>query len=141
MLDQISRFSDGDYEQSLMVQLFFNCIDRAATPSTAFVWFRGQPMHVNDDQTLSLRVVDPFVDEGVWAIIDDGCYSCCHGEVWRQNAEAKMKVLRLRNIWVHRKSNYCQWCRNEHDKRKAEISHCHTTARIRHGDTRLRAFT
>ena len=35
-------------------------------------------------------VVDPIADDGVWAIIDDGCNSCCHGEVWRQNAEAKM---------------------------------------------------
>ena len=52
-------------------------------------------MDFNDYQTRSLRVVDPIADEGVWAIIDDGCNSCCHGEVWRQNAEAKVKVLRL----------------------------------------------
>ena len=37
-------------------------------------------------------------------MIDDGCNSCCHGGVWRQNAEAKMKVLRLQPIWVHRKA-------------------------------------
>ena len=30
-------------------------------------------MHFKDNQTLSLRVVDPIADEGVWAIIDDGC--------------------------------------------------------------------
>ena len=30
-------------------------------------------MHCNDNQTLSLRVVDPIADDGVWAIIDDGC--------------------------------------------------------------------
>ena len=28
----------------------------------------------------------------IWQIIDDGCNSFCHGEVWRQNAEMKMKV-------------------------------------------------
>ena len=61
-------------------------------------------MDFNDYQTRSLQVVDPIADEGVWAIIDDGCNSCCHGEVWRQNAEAKMKVLRLNPIWVHRKA-------------------------------------
>ena len=49
-------------------------------------------MHFKDNQTLNLRVVDPIADESVWVIIDDGCNSCCHGEVWRQNAEAKMKV-------------------------------------------------
>ena len=104
MLDQISRLPDGDYEQSMAIQLFLDCIDRATTPSTAFVSFREQPMHFNDTQTLKLRVGDPIADEGVWAIIVDGCNSCCHGEVWRQNAEAKMKVLRFQPIWVHRKA-------------------------------------
>ena len=85
LLDQISRLSDGDHEQLMMVELFLDC------------------MHFDDNQTLNLRAVDPIADEGVWAIIDDGCNSCCHGEVWRQNAEPKMKVLRLQPIWVHRK--------------------------------------
>ena len=49
-------------------------------------------MHFNDNQTLSLRVVDPIAAEGVWATVDDGCNSGCHGEVWRQNVEAKIKV-------------------------------------------------
>ena len=47
-------------------------------------------------------MVDRIADEGVWAIMDDGCNSGCHGEVWRQNAEAKMNVLRLQPIWIHR---------------------------------------
>ena len=33
-----------------------------------------------------------------------GVTCCCHGEVWRQNAEAKMKVLRFRIVWLHRKA-------------------------------------
>ena len=103
MLDQVSRLSDGDYEQSMAIQLVLDCVDRASSPSTAFVSFWEQPMHFNDNQTLSLRVVDPIADEGVSAIADDGCNSCCHGEVWRQNDEAKMKFLRLQPIWVHRK--------------------------------------
>ena len=69
----------GINEQSAMVQLFLDCVDRATEPSTAFVSFREQPMHFNDNQTLSLRLVDPIADDGVWAIIDDGCNSCCHG--------------------------------------------------------------
>ena len=36
--------------------------------------------------------------------VDDGCNSCFHGEVWRQNAEAKMQVLGLHPIWMHRKA-------------------------------------
>ena len=76
-----------------MVQLFSDCVDRATEPSTALVSFREQSMNFNDNQTLSLRLVDSIADDGVWAIIDDGCNSCCCCEVWRQNAEAKMKVL------------------------------------------------
>ena len=104
MLEQVSRWSDGDYEQSAMVQLFLDCVDRATESSTAFVSFRERPMRFDDSQTLSLRVVDPIPDDGVWAIIDDGCNSCCHGEVWRQNAEAQMNVLGLHPIWLHRKA-------------------------------------
>ena len=49
-------------------------------------------------------MVDPVADEDVWATIDDGCNSCCHGEVWRQNAETEMKVLGLHPIWMLRKA-------------------------------------
>ena len=118
MLEHVSRLSDGEYEQSMTVQLFLDCVDRATAPSTAFVSFREQPMHFNDNQTLSLQVVDPIADEGVWAIIDDGCNSCCHGEVWRQNAEAKMKVFGPSSHLAAQKGNYFQRCWNEHDKWK-----------------------
>ena len=91
MLERVSRLSGGDCGQSAMFQLFLDCVDRAIVSSTAFLSFRRQPMKFDDNRTLSLRVVDPIADEGVWAVIDDGCNSCCHGEVWRQNAEAKMK--------------------------------------------------
>ena len=40
VLEQISRLSDGDYEQSMMVQLFLDCIDRTNASTTAFVSFR-----------------------------------------------------------------------------------------------------
>ena len=86
-----------------MVHFVLDCVDRATASSTAFVSFREQPMHSKDNQTLNLRVVDPIADEGVWAMRDDGCNSCCHGQVWRQNAEAKKRVLRLQTVWVHRK--------------------------------------
>ena len=102
MLEQVSRVSDGDYEQSMRVQLFLDCVDRATASSTACVSFGEQPMQIKDNQTLNLRVVDPIVHEGVWSIIDDGCNSCCHGEVWRQNAETKMKALGFHPFWLHR---------------------------------------
>ena len=103
-MEQVSRLSDKDYKQMMMiVQLSLDCIHRANASSTAFVSLREQPMHFHDNQTLNLRVIDPIAD-GVWAIIDDGCNSCCHGEVWRQNAGTKMKVLGLRPISLHRKA-------------------------------------
>ena len=49
----------------MMVQLFLDCVDRATASSTAFASFREQPMHLKDNQTLNLRVVDPIADEGV----------------------------------------------------------------------------
>ena len=55
MQDKISRLPDGDYEQSLTVQLFLDCVDRATASSTAIVSFREQPMHVKDNQTLNLK--------------------------------------------------------------------------------------
>ena len=88
----------------MAIQLFLDCIDRATVPSTAFVSFREQPMHLNDNETLSLRVVDPIADESVWSIIDDESNSCCHGGFWRQNAESKMNMFCLRPICLHRKA-------------------------------------
>ena len=130
MLEQISRLSDGDYVQSMVIPLFLVSVDRATASSTASVSFQEQPMHFKDDQTLNLRVVDRIGDEGVSAIIVDGCNSCCHGESWLHNAAAKMKVLRLQPIWIHRRATIFLWRRNEHDKWKAENSHGHTTARV-----------
>ena len=37
-------------------------------------------------------------------MIDDGCNSGCHGDVWRQKCQSNKKVLRLQPIWVHRKA-------------------------------------
>ena len=55
MLEQVSRLSDGGYEQSMMVQLFLDCVDRATASSTAFVSFQSAaPMHFKDNQTLNL---------------------------------------------------------------------------------------
>ena len=87
-----------------MLQLHHDCVDRAAESTTAFVSIRERPMHSEDNQTLGLRAVDLIADDVVWANIDRGCNSCCHGEVWRQNAEVKMKVVGLRPIFLHRKA-------------------------------------
>ena len=43
----------------------------------------------HDIQNMTMRVDDPYADEGVWAIIDDGCNSCCFSKKWHQNAVKK----------------------------------------------------
>ena len=116
MLGQVSRLSDGDYEQSMMVQLFLDCVDRTTASSTAFVSFREQPMHFNDDnQKLNLREVDPTADEGVRAIIDDVCNSCCtvkFGDKMLKQSERFGPSSHL----AAQKGNYFQQCWDEHDK-------------------------
>ena len=49
-------------------------------------------MH-QDKCSTSLRVVDPYTDPDVWAIVDDGCNSCTHSDAWRINAEEKWEKL------------------------------------------------
>ena len=63
---------------------------------------RKRSTHFEDNQTLSLRDVDPAAYEGVSAIIDDGCSGCSRSEAWRQCAGAKVKVLGLHPISLHR---------------------------------------
>ena len=91
MLEQASRSFNGNYEQSTILQLSWDCIYRAVEPITEFVSVRERSKHSEDNQTLILRDVDPAAYDGVWAIIHDGCNS--HNRAWRQNAVAKMKVL------------------------------------------------
>ena len=59
MLEQASFSSNGDYEQSTLLQLSLDCIDRAIEPITEFVSVRERSMHV--DYTTAY--------EGVWSTI------------------------------------------------------------------------
>ena len=59
-----------------------DCIDRAVESVTEFVSAHERFMHSEDNETLILRDVDITAYDGVWAIIDDGCNSCSHSEVW-----------------------------------------------------------
>ena len=58
---------------------------------------RSQP---STSETQRHRVVDPLRDEGVWAILDDACNSCCHGSAWRKNAEVKWKAKGFKCILI-----------------------------------------
>ena len=43
--------------------------------------------------------------EGIWATLDTGCNSTCHGKVWRQNAEKKLAALNMRMHKISDKSH------------------------------------
>lgn len=46
-------------------------------------WVAGTPSAAGG----GIPVANVFTDEGIWAILDSGCNTTCHGEVWAQNAE------------------------------------------------------
>ena len=48
-----------------------------------------------------LRRVDIYQDKGVWATLDEGCNSNCHGRAWARNAEDKFELMGLFPEWVH----------------------------------------
>ncbi len=37
--------------------------------------------------------VDIYQDKGVWATLDEGCNSNCHGRAWARNAEDKFELM------------------------------------------------
>ena len=55
---------------------------------------QGLPFHVpirlGDDH--ELEVVDVFGDSRVFAVLDEGCSRTCHGRIWREGTEAKLKA-------------------------------------------------
>ena len=53
-------------------------------------------------QASQLRVVDPYEDPHIWAVVDDGCNSSCHTKLWRKNADMKLAKL---NFQCHLESS------------------------------------
>ena len=80
--------------------MWLDCLDRAqqaattSQPTAMMAWNTWNTWNawnawseMPETQNTKLRVVDPLEDEGIDAIIDDACNSCCHGELWRENAD------------------------------------------------------
>ena len=95
-----TRFSD---KNDVLEQASFPSNRRLRT-ITELVSIRVRFIHSKDDQTLSLRYVDPIAYDGAWSIIDERCNCCSHNSAWRQSTEAKMKVLGLHPILLHKKA-------------------------------------
>ena len=72
-MEQVTRSEDGDHEHLTAVSSFLDCLDRATAQNNAYVPCRERLMH-NDQETQSLRVVDPINDDGVFgqsSILDE----------------------------------------------------------------------
>eukprot|EP00434_Breviolum_minutum_P004941 symbB.v1.2.004358.t1/scaffold240.1/size264318/14 len=54
-------------------------------------WEPENPMPIHGCP--DLRVVDILNDDGVWAILDEGCNMTCHSKSWRMNAQQKLQNL------------------------------------------------
>ena len=114
MLIEAQQLDGGDYTLLSIGNMFIDCADRvladrkppapsapaasaAPTVPAAMTFSRERNALVatlhKDRSTTSLRVVDPYADPHVWAIVDDGCNSCTHSDAWRINAEEKWKKL------------------------------------------------
>ena len=73
-----------------------DCVDgfsERASTALVSVCYQGkeddQPMMPVRDLEGDLRVVDLLEDEGIWAVLDEGCNTTCHSKAWRLNAEEK----------------------------------------------------
>ena len=42
------------------------------------------------------RTVNPYEDEGVWVLLDDGCNTPCHSKRWAENARMKLVKKKMK---------------------------------------------
>lgn len=45
-------------------------------------------------------MVGVFADKDIWAVLDSGCNTACHGEVWARNAQTNLADLGFDLPWV-----------------------------------------
>ena len=84
----------GDISTSEMVSLLHDCVQEASDNELIAFMAPTPAPSISADTALSrLRSIDIFKDDGVWATLDEGCNSCCHGKAWALNAEDKYEKL------------------------------------------------
>ena len=105
---------EGDYKVLDIGNMFLDCIDRvqqdisstAQGSRTAMVAARERwalPALHQDKCNMTLRVVDPLEDEGIWAVIDEGCNSNTHSEIWRKNLQMKCEKMGFQPVQINAK--------------------------------------
>ena len=101
MIADAKRLPNGTFTTISVGNMFLDCLDRSQIDPeghpTAMMYTkatRDVPKALAPDvQTTRLRVVDPYRDPHIWAIVDDACNSCAHGEFWMKDAIEKWKKL------------------------------------------------
>ena len=64
---------------------------------------KQMPIHgVNHE----LREIDILTDDGIWAILDEGCNTTCHSHEWRINAEKKLLQKGFTMEYCHSEKSY-----------------------------------
>jgi len=86
------------HEQALREEVLYRQHEQAPVPNKA----GEKVVLMKDKQATQLRVVDPYEDPHIWAVVDDGCNSSCHTKLWRKNADMKLAKL---NFQCHLESS------------------------------------
>ena len=92
MLENVRNLDDGSFNVREIMNMFLDCVDASKSQTLiAFVQTRvdnedseseeeNSRLLVSEDcQNAELEVVGPLENQHIWATIDEGCNSCCHG--------------------------------------------------------------
>eukprot|EP00959_Pyramimonas_sp_CCMP1952_P378828 7935602-Pyramimonas_sp.AAC.1 len=76
----------GDTSTGELISLLRDCVAEVADHSLVGCMFPAQNAATEVSALSSVRAVDCFKGDGVWAALDEGCNSCCHGKARALNA-------------------------------------------------------
>jgi len=88
MITECEQLEPGDYKMLDIATMFVDCGDRAIAASDVHMnagkrtamMFSKEKSTMPERGTTKLRVVDPYEDEGIWAIVDEGANSNTHSD-------------------------------------------------------------
>ena len=98
--DESDDSSDGYYPRGIVID------DPEELDSCAFSL-------TPDSGPADLPWVNIFEDEDVWAVLDEGCNSTCHGTRWAEDAEKKFNKKGWKCPWVHHRGKEYSGVGNE----------------------------
>ena len=91
--------------QQLSIMLLDACDSVRHFEHAAFMAYHPvdlSPSTEPDSPGQDLPIVDVMDHPGIWAALDEGCNSSCHGSMWADNASRKLEKLGFSPTWIHR---------------------------------------